>query len=59
MTADRFTDKVSEIMAMEKALAGAMKTMLGINPAVHLVPPKTIARSEGKAVRVIDKRKLI
>ena len=56
---DKFTDKVGEVMAMEKALAGAMKTMLGINPAVHLVPPKTIARSEGKAVRVIDKRKLI
>ena len=59
MPADKFTDKVGEVMAMEKALAGAMKTMLGINPAVHLVPPKTIARSEGKAVRVIDKRKLI
>ena len=56
---DKFTDKVGEVMAMEKALAGAMKTMLGINPAVHLVPPKTIARSEGKAVRVVDKRKLI
>ncbi|MBR3844148.1 MAG: hypothetical protein IKM39_01430, partial [Clostridia bacterium] len=28
------------------------------NPAVHLVPPKSITRSEGKAVRVIDKRKL-
>jgi len=36
-----------------------MKTMLGINPTVHLVAPKTIVRSEGKAVRVIDKRKLI
>ena len=59
MTPERFTDKVSDIMAMEKSLAGALKTMLGINPAVHLVPPKTIARSEGKAVRVIDKRKLI
>jgi phenylacetate-CoA ligase len=35
-----------------------MKIMLGINPAVHLVAPKTIARSEGKAVRVKDKRKL-
>ena len=33
--------------------------MLGINPAVHLVAPKQIARSEGKAVRVIDKRKLV
>jgi len=56
---DKFTDKVSEILAMEKSLAAAIKIMLGINPAVHLVAPKTIARSEGKAVRVIDKRKLI
>ena len=59
MTPERFTDKVSEILAMEKALADSMKTMLGINPKVHLVAPKSIARSEGKAVRVIDKRKLI
>jgi phenylacetate-CoA ligase len=59
MTPEMFTDKVSDIMAMEKSLANAMKAMLGINPAVHLVPPKTIARSEGKAVRVIDKRNLI
>jgi predicted membrane GTPase involved in stress response len=51
--------KVGDIIAMEKALAGAMKTMLGINPTVHLVAPKSIARSEGKAVRVIDKRKLV
>ena len=35
-----------------------IKTMLGINPKVHLVPAKSIQRSEGKAVRVIDKRKL-
>ena len=46
-------------LAMEKSLADAMKTMLGINPRVHLVAPKSIVRSEGKAVRVIDKRKLI
>ncbi len=59
LTPEQFTDKVGEVLAMEKALANAMKTMLGINPAVHLVAPKTIARSEGKAVRVIDKRKLI
>ena len=36
-----------------------IKVMEIINPAVHLVAPKSIARSEGKAVRVIDKRKLI
>ena len=59
MTPDMFTDKVGEIMAMEKSLANALKTMLGINPAVHLVPPKSIERSEGKAKRVIDKRNLI
>ena len=59
MTAEKFTDKVGDIMAMEKSLANAIKTMLGINPNVHLVSPKSIARSEGKAVRVIDKRKLI
>ena len=59
MTADKFTDKVGDILKLEKSLAAAMRAMLGINPAVHLVAPKSIARSEGKAVRVIDKRKLI
>ncbi|MBR6551617.1 MAG: phenylacetate--CoA ligase [Clostridia bacterium] len=59
MTTEKFTDKVSDILAMEKSLANAMKIMLGINPSVHLVAPKSIARSEGKAVRVVDKRKLI
>ena len=56
---EQFTDTVSGVTAMERSLAAAMKTMLGINPTVHLVAPKTITRSEGKAVRVIDKRKLI
>lgn len=55
---DQFTDTVGGITALEKSLAAAMKTMLGINPTVHLVAPKSITRSEGKAVRVIDKRKL-
>ena len=59
MSPEQFTDKVSDVLSMEKALSNAMKTMLGINPTVHLVAPKSIARSEGKAVRVIDKRKLI
>ena len=55
---EQFSDVVKEISAKEKALANAIKTMLGISPKVHLVAPKTITRSEGKAVRVIDKRKL-
>ena len=58
MNPDKFTDTVRGVTEQEKALAEAMKTMLGINPKVHLVAPKSIVRSEGKAVRVIDKRKL-
>ena len=58
LTSEQFSDTVREISAKEKELAAAMKAILGINPKMHLVPPKTIARSEGKAVRVIDKRKL-
>ncbi len=59
MNPEQFTDKVGDILSMEKTLADAMKIMLGINPKVRLVAPKSITRSEGKAVRVIDKRKLI
>lgn len=55
---EQFSDKVSVIQSMEKSLAGAMRTMLGIGPKIHLVPSKSIVRSEGKAVRVIDNRKL-
>ena len=58
LTPDKFSDIVSENQKKEKALESAMRTMIGIGPKVHLVPPKTIVRSEGKAVRVIDKRKL-
>lgn len=55
---EQFSDKVGDTQAREKALEAAMRAMLGIGPKVHLVPPKSIVRSEGKAVRVIDKRKL-
>ena len=59
MNPEQFDDKACDVPAMEKSLTTAMKTILGINPSVHLVAPKSIARSEGKAVRVIDKRKLV
>lgn len=55
---ERFSDKVAEMQTSERSLAAAMRAMLGINPKIHLVAPKSIERSEGKAVRVIDKRKL-
>ncbi len=51
-------EQSENIPSEEKKLASAIKTMLGISPRVHLVPEKSITRSEGKAVRVVDKRKL-
>ena len=58
MTPDMFTDNVGEISAMQKKLVDGLKSMLGLAANVTLVAPKTITRSEGKAVRVIDKRKI-
>ena len=58
MTPENFSDNLGKITAQEKSLVAELKAMLGIYANVHLVAPKTIARSEGKAVRVIDKRKI-
>lgn len=58
MTPENFSDNLGKITEMEKNLVAALKAMLGIYAKVRLVAPKTIARSEGKAVRVIDKRKI-
>ena len=58
MTPENFSDSLGEIEKKEKELVAALKAMLGILVKVHLVAPKTIERSEGKAVRVIDKRKI-
>lgn len=49
-------DAVRLIEKREKEIRGALESTLGIAATVHLVSPKTIARSEGKAKRVIDKR---
>ena len=58
MSPESFSDMVKDIGGGADKLAAAMRTMLGISPKVHLVAPKSIVRSEGKAVRVIDNRKL-
>ena len=58
MTPEMFSDSLSAISVKEKELIEAMKAMIGIYAKVRLVAPKTIQRSEGKAVRVIDKRNL-
>lgn len=58
MTPEIFSDMTGSITAKEKAIVNALKSMLGIYAGVHMVGPRSIARSEGKAVRVIDKRKI-
>jgi len=58
MNPDMFSDSLAKIAAAEKNLVGALKAMLGIAAKVKLVAPKSITRSEGKAVRIIDKRKI-
>ena len=58
MTPELFSDTVTQISSKEEELVNALKAMLGIHAKVRLVAPKAIARSEGKAVRVVDKRKL-
>ena len=58
MSQEMFSDNLGKIADKEKSLVSALKDMLGIQAKVHLVEPKSITRSEGKAVRVIDKRKL-
>ena len=58
MTPEMFTDDLGEITRRQKQLVEGLKSMLGIKAKVTLVTPKSITRSEGKAVRVIDKRKI-
>lgn len=58
MTPEMFVDNVGEIETRQKVLVEGLRSMLGLSAQVTLVAPKTIVRSEGKAVRVIDKRKL-
>ncbi len=58
MTPELFSDDLGTINANEKELVADLKSMLGIKAKVKLVQPKSIARSEGKAVRVIDNRNL-
>ena len=58
MTAEMFTDNVGEIERRQKELVDGLRSMLGLAAKVTLVAPKSIVRSEGKAVRVIDNRKI-
>jgi phenylacetate-CoA ligase len=58
MTPEMFTDNVTDITKASNELVAGLKSMLGLKAKVTLVAPKSITRSEGKAVRVIDNRKI-
>lgn len=53
-----FSDEVKRLQATEKLISKNIKDLLGVSAKVKLVEPKGIARSEGKAIRVIDHRKI-
>jgi phenylacetate-CoA ligase len=53
-----FSDEVKVLEKLGKRIEREIKDLLGISCKIKLVEPKTIQRSEGKAKRVIDNRKL-
>lgn len=57
-TPEMAADPAFNVAQQEKKIVAGLKSMLGIKVDVQVVEPKTITRSEGKAVRVIDKRDL-
>ena len=57
VTAEMFRDRVSALEQLQQKLAHAIEHVTGLRVEVRLVEPQTIARSQGKAKRVIDQRK--
>lgn len=53
-----FDDTIKTVANREKKLQSELKKMIGISPAIHLRPPMSLGRTEGKAVRINDKRKI-
>ncbi len=53
-----YTDEVKALEALTKKITHVIQQALGLSAKVKLVEPQTLVRSEGKAVHVIDKRKL-
>lgn len=53
----KLTDTIKDLQNLTKKIQHSLNSAIGLNVKVTLVEPKTIARSEGKAVRVIDRRK--
>ena len=58
VTPEIFSDTVGGMESLQTKLAQSIETITGLRPKVTLVAPRTLQRSEGKAKRVMDKRKL-
>ena len=58
MSENLFADDVKSISKIEKEITEKLRSALGLGVKVHLVNPQSIPRSEGKAKRVLDNRKL-
>jgi phenylacetate-CoA ligase len=58
VTPEFFSDKIRALESLQHKLADAVEHVLGIRVKVTLVEPRTLARSEGKAKRVVDKRQI-
>lgn len=54
-----FSDEIKELESLQKKIEHAVHQAIGLHAKIKLVEPKSIERSMGKAVRVIDKRKLV
>jgi phenylacetate-CoA ligase len=55
---DFYSDEINRMLQLKKKIQHRLQGVLGINPDVKLVEPRSLERSQGKAKRVIDKRKL-
>jgi phenylacetate-CoA ligase len=53
-----FSDEIRGLEHLEKKIKSKLESVLGVSTRIKLVEPKTIKRSEGKAVRIVDKRKI-
>jgi phenylacetate-CoA ligase len=58
VTAEFFTDTVGALEQLQSKISKSIETTVGLHASVRLVQPRTIARSEGKAKRVLDQRKM-
>ena len=54
-----FSDEIKDLESLTKKIAHVIQNAIGLAAKIKLVAPKTLERSMGKAVHVIDKRKLV